>query len=40
MLHADADNLVPYALKLYAKSGGKTPDPEHPPDDNAKRAEH
>jgi uncharacterized protein (DUF2235 family) len=26
LLHADADNMVPYALKLYAKSGS-TPDP-------------
>jgi uncharacterized protein (DUF2235 family) len=39
LLHADADNLVPYALKLYAKSGGTMPDPAEPLDDNAKRAE-
>jgi uncharacterized protein (DUF2235 family) len=26
LLHADADNLVPYAFKLYAKSR-KMPDP-------------
>jgi uncharacterized protein (DUF2235 family) len=38
LLHADADNLTPYAMKLYAKSR-KMPDPARPPDDNAKRAE-
>jgi uncharacterized protein (DUF2235 family) len=38
LLHADADNLTPYALKLYAKSG-KMPDPGQPPDDNAKKAD-
>jgi uncharacterized protein (DUF2235 family) len=38
LLHADADNLMPYALKLYAKSG-KMPDPAQPPDANAKRVE-
>jgi uncharacterized protein (DUF2235 family) len=38
LLHADADNLTDYAMKLYAKSG-KMPDPARPPDDNAKRVE-
>ena len=38
LLHADADNLVPYAVKLYAKSG-KMPDPGQPPDANAKQGE-
>jgi uncharacterized protein (DUF2235 family) len=36
LLHADADNLVPYALKLYVKSG-KMPDPGQPPDADAKK---
>lgn len=27
LLHPDADNMLPYALKLYAKSGGSIPDP-------------
>jgi uncharacterized protein (DUF2235 family) len=39
LLHADADNLVPYALKLYAKSGGPIADPGREPDANAKKAE-
>jgi uncharacterized protein (DUF2235 family) len=39
LLHADADNLVPYALKLYAKSGGTVPDPAVQPDENTKKAE-
>ncbi|TVX98907.1 DUF2235 domain-containing protein [Mycolicibacterium porcinum] len=30
LLHADADNMVPYALKLYASSG-PMPDPSRPP---------
>lgn len=38
LLHADADNLAPYAIKLYAKSG-KMPDPAQLPDANAKRVE-
>jgi uncharacterized protein (DUF2235 family) len=38
LLHADADNLTPYAIKLYAKSR-KMPDPAQPPDDNTKKAE-
>lgn len=38
LLHADADNLTPYAIKLYAKSG-KMPDPGQPPDADAKRVE-
>jgi uncharacterized protein (DUF2235 family) len=38
LLHADADNLVPYALKLYAKSGPAA-DPGREPDENAKKAE-
>lgn len=38
LLHADADNLTPYAIKLYAKSG-KMPDPAQLPDANAKRIE-
>lgn len=38
LLHADAANLMPYALKLYAKSR-KMPDPAQPPDANAKQAE-
>jgi uncharacterized protein (DUF2235 family) len=38
LLHADADNLIPYAFKLYAKSG-KMPDPGQPPDANAKQDE-
>lgn len=32
LLDADADNLLPYALKLYAKSGGAVPDPAVQPD--------
>jgi uncharacterized protein (DUF2235 family) len=39
LLHADADNLVPYALKLYAKSGGSTTDPSRQPEADAKKAE-
>lgn len=38
LLHADADNLIPYAFKLYAKSG-KMPDPGQPPDTSAKQDE-
>ena len=38
LLHPDADNMVPYALKLYAKSG-KMPDPGRQPDAKAKQAE-
>lgn len=39
LLHPDADNLVPYALKLYAKSGGTVPDPGVQPDEATKQAE-
>ena len=39
LLHADADNLVPYALKLYANSGGSVPDPAVQPDENTKKSE-
>jgi uncharacterized protein (DUF2235 family) len=39
LLHADADNLLPYALKLYAKSGGTVPDPAVEPDENTKKRE-
>ncbi len=38
LLHANAENLVPYALKLYAKSG-MTVDPGRLPDDKSKQAE-
>ena len=38
LLHADADNLTAYAIKLYAKSR-KMPDPSQPPDADAKQAE-
>jgi uncharacterized protein (DUF2235 family) len=38
LLHPDADNMVPYAVKLYAKSG-KMPDPGKKPDAKAKQAE-
>jgi hypothetical protein len=38
LLHADADNLSHYAIKLYAKSR-RIPDPAQPPDANAKRVE-
>jgi uncharacterized protein (DUF2235 family) len=38
LLHPDADNMVPYAVKLYAKSR-KMPDPGERPDPKAKEAE-
>jgi uncharacterized protein (DUF2235 family) len=38
LLHADADNLVPYALKLYVKSGPAN-DPGTTPSAGAKKAE-
>ena len=38
LLHADADNLTAYAIKLYAKSR-KMPDPSAPPDAKATQAE-
>jgi uncharacterized protein (DUF2235 family) len=38
LLHADADNMVPYALKLYATSGSK-PDPANQPEERATQAE-
>jgi uncharacterized protein (DUF2235 family) len=38
LLHADADNLVPYALKLYVKSGPAN-DPSTTPGAQAKKAE-
>jgi len=38
LLHADADNPVPYALKLYAKSGPIS-DPNRWPDENTQKAE-
>lgn len=38
LLHGDADNLVPYALKLYANSK-KMPDPGQQPDAMAEQAE-
>lgn len=33
LLRADADNLVPFAVKLYTKSGGKIPAPGAHPDE-------
>lgn len=38
LLYPDADNMVPYAFKLYAKSGNM-PDPGREPDDRAKQAQ-
>lgn len=38
LLHPDADNMVPYAVKLYAKSRNMT-DPGRQPDAKAKQAE-
>jgi len=38
LLHADADNLVPYALKLYVKSGSNN-DPNSTPGPELKKAE-